>query len=255
VDTAVISDALKAQIDGRTVLAGVFTTYTFDPEFFELDVIPLLLDESVPYSSDDRVKQFQVREHLREAGLPLEVFYDLPVNRDGLERSPAMDYLCHGVNYGNAAFHGKLVLLLLHDEAEQQDCLLVGLGSNNLSRSGWWDNIECQHWETVWNGEVFRGFRDRLVDDINFLKDRRPGFAGRGPSALDRIAEFLEDCRASLDAEPVHYYCLSHVEYRTHFTAFLRSQKQPVARYHNWNLEIISPFFADDETNTEHTTF
>ena len=111
-DRAVVSDQFKTQIDGRKVLAAVFTTYTFEPEFFELDVIPLLLSEDIPFSSDERVKEFQVREALRDADIPIEVFYDLPVFRQSGERSPRMEYLCHGVHRGNSAFHAKVILLL-----------------------------------------------------------------------------------------------------------------------------------------------
>jgi hypothetical protein len=254
-ETAVISDALADQIGVRRVVAGVFTTYTFEPEFFELDVVPLLLGEGVPYSSDERVKEFQVRERLRETGVALEVFYDLPVNRDRLDRSPAMEYLCHGVVHAGGAFHGKLILLLLHDEELDQECLLVGAGSCNLSRSGWWHNVECLHFETVWPGEVFRGFRDRLEEDVEFLRQCRPSFTDVNQSALDRVGNFLDSCRASQVAEPVHYYGISQIDFRKPFPDFLRAKKRPLARYQNWQLEIISPFFADDPTNKEHEAF
>ena len=59
-DAAVISDRLKELLDNCEVKAAVFTTYTFEPEFFELEVIPLLLPGNTPFSSDSRVKQFQV---------------------------------------------------------------------------------------------------------------------------------------------------------------------------------------------------
>ena len=80
-DSAVISDRLKELIDGREVKAATFTTYTFEPEFFELEVIPLLLPGDIPFSSDSRVKEFQVREALRDTKLNLDVFYDLQIFR------------------------------------------------------------------------------------------------------------------------------------------------------------------------------
>jgi len=80
-DKYVISEQLSSQINNRKVLAGVFTTFTFETDFFELDVIPILLGSGIPFSSDDRLKTFQVREALRESGIELDVFYDLPVFR------------------------------------------------------------------------------------------------------------------------------------------------------------------------------
>ena len=66
-EAAVVSDYVKVLLDECEVEAGVFTTYTFDPEFFELEVIPLLLSGNTPFSSDSRVKQFQVREKPRHS--------------------------------------------------------------------------------------------------------------------------------------------------------------------------------------------
>ena len=101
--TEVISNHLSELLDNRDVLAAVFTTFTFEPEFFELEVIPLLLSGDLEFSSDERVKQFQVREALRLAELPIEVFYDLNLARQEASASPAMQYLCHGVSHGNSA--------------------------------------------------------------------------------------------------------------------------------------------------------
>ncbi len=112
-ENAVVSERLLEMIKGRLVKAALFTTYTFEPEFFELDVIPLLLKQDTAYSADERVKQFMVRENLREAGLPIDVFYDLPMFRESGNNSPQMEYLCHGVNLGNCAFHGKVIMILL----------------------------------------------------------------------------------------------------------------------------------------------
>ena len=78
-DRAVITERFLELVAGRKVLAAVFTTYTFEPNFFELEVIPLLLKQDMPYSTDDRVKRFMVRENLRETNVPIDVFYDLPV--------------------------------------------------------------------------------------------------------------------------------------------------------------------------------
>ena len=140
----VISDQLSHLLDNQRVISSVFTTYNFEPDFFELDVIPLLLGRQIPFSSDERVKTFQVREVLRESMLELEVFYDLPTFRQSAERSPEIEYYCHGVNRGNNAFHAKSIYILVMDKTSKKKRLLVAAGSNNLSRAGWWENIEVQ---------------------------------------------------------------------------------------------------------------
>ena len=249
-DSREISYHLTTLISGQMVSAGIFASYNFEPDFFELDVIPLLLKPGIPLSSDDRVKTFQVREALRESGLELEVFYDLPVFRQSAERSPQMEYLCHGVNQGNNAFHAKSIYLLLAESATKPQRLLVAAGSNNLTRAGWWENIEVQHWEKVISGETQRAFLNRLREDINWLIEKR---GLEADSALERTRDFLASCRSANDANSVYYYGPGN---QRDVFSFLRNVRgESLDNYQNWSLEIISPFFADDPKNELHLKF
>lgn len=207
------------------------------------------------YSTDDRVKRFMVRENLREAGLPIDVFYDLPMFRMSGDCSPEMEYLCNGVNLGNRAFHGKVSMILLKDSETEEESLLLGAGSNNLTRAGWWDNIECQHWEEVRSRAVPRRLVNILQEEIDLLNGYWAISAGDKEAAIDRIGEFVSSCKGGNSAAPVYYYGLSFPENRRSFTDFLRLKPSPLANYSNWSLEIISPFFADDDKNVEHQTF
>lgn len=254
-EKAVITERFLELIAGREVQAALFTTYTFEPDFFELEVIPLLLNQDMAYSTDDRVKRFMVRENLREADLPIDVFYDLPMFRMSGDCSPEMEYLCNGVNLGNRAFHGKVSMVLLKDRETEEEALLLGAGSNNLTRTGWWDNIECQHWEEVRSGEVPRRLVNILQEEIDFLNGHWAITTGDKEAAIDRIEEFISTCRGSNSAAPVYYYGLSFPEKRRSFADFFRRKPSPLANYSNWTLEIISPFFADDVSNVEHETF
>ena len=254
-DKLVITEGFLELIAGREVQAALFTTYTFEPDFFELEVIPLLLNQDMAYSTDDRVKRFMVRENLREADLPIDIFYDLPMFRMSGDCSPEMEYLCNGVNLGNRAFHGKVSMILLKDRETGEEALLLGAGSNNLTRAGWWDNIECQHWEEVRSGAVPRKLVNILQEEIDFLNGYRAITAGDKEAAIDRIEEFVSTCRGSNSAAPVYYYGLSFPEKRRSFTDFIRRNPSPLINYSNWTLEIISPFFADDAENVEHETF
>lgn len=252
--TEVISNHLTELLDKKEVFAAVFTTYTFEPEFFELEVIPFLLSGEIEFSSDERVKQFQVREALREADLPLEVFYDLNLSRQEANTSPAMQYLCHGVSHGNSAFHAKLNLILTYDQDEGHECLLVGAGSNNLSRAGWWCNIECQHWEVVSPRGMPRRFLNRLQEDVAYLQRQQHLQPEPETDALLRIGDYLSACRESNNADPISYYGLSPDRDRN-FPRFLSRQANQRWSYRNWTLEIISPFFAEDAKNKEHKFF
>lgn len=254
-DKAVISERLLELIADREVLAALFTTYTFEPEFFELEVIPLLLDPRSPYSTDERVKRIMVRENLRETGLPIDIFYDLNMFRRSGDTSPEMEYLCHGVNMGNGEFHGKVTMILLKDRDTGLMSMLVAAGSNNLTRAGWWDNIECQHWEEVKSGEVSRKFINVLGEDVDFLLARRTQNLTDQDSAIHRIQSFLASCKGSNSADSVFYFGLSFPENRRNFTSFLANDPSPLTQYSNWHLEIISPFFADDVENREHEIF
>ncbi|WP_303288842.1 phospholipase D-like domain-containing protein [Marinobacter sp. SS8-8] len=247
-DNAQISQYLEERLGGRPVKAAVFATYTFDPAFFELEVVPLLLPENSSFSIDERVKQFQVRESLREAELPVDVFYDQNIFRIQGESSPGMEYGCHGVSEGNRAFHPKLSLLLVGNGAEESDSLLISAGSNNLTKAGWWDNIECQHWEEIGQRDGQGEFLQALKRDLDYLQGKQILQSGNG--AVAKIQRFLASCVGDPEAPPVHYFGLSSTKRILDFLSEEISQlKEPV------ELEIISPFFADDSRNNLHEAF
>src|SRR5690606_12614448 len=75
-------------IGGRRIRAGVVTSYTFDPAFFELHVLPLLFDQ--PFSQVEKVRRIQLADALRSVD-HLAVYYD----RGGLSQDAApaqLDY-------------------------------------------------------------------------------------------------------------------------------------------------------------------
>jgi len=243
-----MSEQLSSQINNRKVLAGVFTTFTFEPDFFELDLIPLLLGGGIPYSSDDRLKTFQVREALRESGLELEVFYDLPVFRQSAQTSPSMEYLCHGVKHNGGVFHAKNIYLLVQDGETRN--LLLAAGSNNLSRSGWWENIEVQHWVEV-NELQSPIFIQQLLTEVEYLLTRRSSLSKQ--SALEKIKTYLSGLKGNITELPMYYFGLSN---GNRFYAFLNEVKaETLAKNNHWKLEIISPFFAENSENELHMHF
>ncbi|MBO9484525.1 hypothetical protein [Salinisphaera sp. G21_0] len=245
-DKSSITNELTDRLINKTVIAGLFTTYNFEPEFFELDIISELMSPAIPWSTDERVKLFQVREALRKSAIKLDVFYDLPIFRQSADRSPQMEYLCHGVHMGNAAFHAKNIYLLVADNDSGQHTLLMASGSNNITRAGWWHNVEVQHWETIISGEVQRAFLNRIKEDIAWLKGKlsTPDSAG-----LTLIEDFLSHCRGSNSAQEVDYFSLADLRLKR----FLRKRSGKLLEQGNdWSLEIISPYFPENHNSDLH---
>lgn len=267
-DNAIISGKLTELLKNRKVKAAVFTTYTLEFDFFELEVIPLLLNNDTVYSTDGRVKRVQIHLELQkvktQTSIPLEVFYDEKLFRNSVlvnaeQQSPRMEYLCHGI-LGNSAFHAKVAFILVYDEDWESDCLLVGAGSNNLSYAGWWENIECQHWEEVWGGRwgIHRNsppaFLGQLREDIKYLQEKRWGELDEKSDALGKISDFLNDeCKEQRrKGKKFAYYGLNP---KDRFQPFLKKSIKDLLPNQSWNLEIVSPFFAEDTKNKEHEFF
>jgi len=251
VDKYVISEKLTEQINRGEVQACVFTSYCFDPDFFEIDVIPNLLRTSISYSSDERVKKYQVAEALRVSGLDVEVFFDQPMFSP--DTGPSMQYLFHGVNLLPNIFHAKNIYLLVNDSSSgtrggSQQRLLVAAGSNNLTRSGWWENIETQHWEEVTQTGSDGTFVKQLLEDLEWLKDRRNLQAGDG--AIEKLISFLRNCEMKELTAPPLYFGLRQKKYFEFIKKHL-----PTSVSSKWNLEIISPFFVNDSLSLLHEKF
>lgn len=280
-DTAVISGKLSELLKNRKVKAAVFTTYTFNLSFFELEVIPLLLNlnSDTLYSTDEGRRRQVGRELQKEKTqtlLPLEVFYDVKQFRKQdhryQQKSPRMEYLCHGVDLRNRAFHAKVAFILVCDKEWESDCLLVGAGSNNLSYAGWWENIECQHWAEVWpedkNGYWDESwyppstFLDQLRNDMESLLTLRKQHAlqpDEKDDALGEISDFLNKCseQEQYETEFAYYELNSNDLFHDRFLSFLKKSVNELFpdKYQSWKLEIISPFFAKDPGNTKHRFF
>ena len=247
-DSYTISDELLTKISGQKVTAAVFTTYTFEPDFFEIDVVPLLLDQEQSFSTDERIKTLQVRESLRESGLEIDVFYDLNVGRQNIEHSPAMEYLCHGVNIGGSAFHAKNTYLLVEDP-EGNHHLLMCAGSNNLSRSGWWENIEVAHWIVISSDSDSSVIAD-VISDVEWLISHT---STTGSTALTSIQRYLAQANITKsDGFPIYMGMQRQSSVFDFFEQHLRTEFLIGDVCH---LEIISPFFADSPDNRLHDEF
>ena len=251
VPTAVLSQAIQDAIGGRRVRVGLFTTYSFDPGFFELNALPLLFDQS--FSQVDKVRRIQLEDALRDVE-ELAVYYDRrALAQDG---EPAqLDYRRIDVSRSTGVFHPKLVLLLLEegpdpkeDEAGTVESLLVGIQSANLTRAGWWENVECAHFEEILSLSVSGEripFRSDLLSLL--LQLRRSAPDDEEHVALDRIVGFLKrrtQRRAYSHARSqgawfTRIFCGQDGQDLSGWLASLHLDRK------DWNLEIVSPYFDE----------
>jgi len=258
IEYSVISDHWSQLIGERGVTHAIFTTFNFEPAFFDLEVVPLLLPGGSGFSPDDRIKTMQVREQLREANIVIDVFYD-PHPFWGSEEAPQLEYTHVAVDLVNRAFHPKLVFLLL--EQDDRVSLVVGAGSNNLSKMGWWDNIECLHTVEFHHGQsIPEHLHTSIGSALSYLADKRRGSASDAQSAVQAVQAFWADQPVNYakvvgtDTGPSFFFNAPNLMDGSEksFPAFIRAATDN-SRLNK--IEIVSPFFADNPENKLHLQF
>lgn len=244
---SVLSERLTETIAGRRVRAAVFTTFTFDPGFFELHVLPCLFDR--PFSQVEKIKRVQLDDALRS--VDVAVYYDrTALSQDA---TPAqLDFRRLDVRRSTGVFHPKVVLVLVEDPSPEENqntdrtttSLIVGTLSANLTRAGWWENVETGHFEEI---------QDRTDDPSRcpFRKDllalmrqvRRAAVENEEHRALDLVHDFVTE---RMNREEMYHHSSRGGYYtrlfvgQTDLPSWL--EELNLSR-HDWNLEIVSPFF------------
>ncbi len=187
----------------------------------------------------------------------LAVYYDRrALAQDG---EPAqLDYRRLDVSRSTGYFHPKVILLLVdeHHEAggEASDAepprqaLVTGIMSANLTRAGWWENVECAHIEEVKDRDSEDDrctFRPDLLSLVQRLQQSASD--GDDQSALDKIKAFLSPRPERISFE-------KNQSGGTHHTRIFGAQSQTTLS--DWlrqldfdsealNLEVISPYFDE----------
>lgn len=193
IPSKVLSEAVADAIAGRRLIAAVFLTYELDPGFFEQEILPVLLD--LPRGPTRNLKLMALEDALARPERHVAVYYD----RNGLRESdsgPAhLDIRRIPIFLKTGIFHPKNVLALVESmpepgsDAAPEQALIVVASSANLTRSGWWQNVEVSHIE-----EISAGGRTRLsagLDDlIKWLL--RQGPKDTDHTSLKMIRKFLE---------------------------------------------------------------
>ncbi len=256
--TRVLSEAFSEKIGGRKVLAALFTTYTFDPAFFELEVLPVLFEGRINggFSPVEKMRRVQLEECLRE-GAEIDVFYD----RSGLvanAQSASLDFRRIDVSRTSGVFHPKLVLVLVEnppaENGRKTRSLIAASLSANLTRSGWWENLETGHIEAI--GEADKNnwrctFRQDLLDVLEVVG--RASRSVHDSGALLEIQRFLEEDAPQQGIKNAHtkgrYYTRLYAGTKP-LPEWLRDRQ---LHRRPWNLEIVSPFFDAHQANALKT--
>lgn len=242
----VLSESLIGAIAGRRVTAAVFTTFEFEPDFFELHVLPCLFSDSA-WSHMPNVKRFQVGEALQRLD-HVAVFYD----HRGLKPSAGaarLDYDRIALARPRGVFHSKNILLLVEDPPTDKSeagptSLVLMTASANLTRNGWHENVEVAHVLEIASGEAIAVRRDMLGKRglLSVLKEASP--YGEPPRAITAVRDFL---RGKTENAP---YLKHHRRLRPR----LYVGREPLSQFlceagriepNTFYMEIISPFFEN----------
>lgn len=188
-DTRVLSDTIEDAIGGRRVKTALFLTYQFDPGFFETQVLRLLFSRG--FSEKENIRRVQIDEELRKID-HLAVFYDRrELKTEG--GSARLDYKRIGVGREWGVFHPKNVILIVEKETEgeKQESLILVTTSANLTKSGWWENVEVAHVMEI-KDEAIVGLREDFLGRnglINLLRNEDK--TGDANEILDTIRAFF----------------------------------------------------------------
>ncbi len=71
---AVLSETFQARLRNRRVLSAIFTTFRFEPGFFETEILPVFFD--VPLSHATPIKLMQIDELVTSLKGSIAVYYD-----------------------------------------------------------------------------------------------------------------------------------------------------------------------------------
>ena len=242
----VLSEHFQAVMKGRTLKSGVFLTFRFDPGFFEQEILPAFLDVSLSHEPAMRVVQLD--DAIRERVDHLAVYYD-PRGLEAGSTSAKLEASRIPVSWPTGFFHPKNVLLLVEDAesneaGEREQRLLVATLSANLTRAGWWENVEVCHVE-----ELRHDQKSSLRADVLKLLSRVKGASppGEDHAAMEAIRRFVlrVDERLHKTAEGVLHprLYMGMVDDSTRREAVADFLGRFLRRDLKLNLEVISPYF------------
>jgi hypothetical protein len=241
----VLSDAFQEAVADRRIGAAIFLTFRFNPGFFEQEILPVFFD--IPMSHAPQVRVLHLEQELRESG-PIAVYYDRWALEAGAGAART-DFQRIGVSHRTGYFHPKNVLLLVEDKNATEDgstprqALIVASLSANLTRAGWWENVEVAHLEEV-SLEEPCSYREDLLDLFALL--RRVSPEGTEHTALQEIHSFV--LRLDSEQRRLTEGTLAPRMFTGDRDLVDFLEELAGNRLRGRMLEVISPYFDDRES-------
>ncbi|MEZ4942838.1 MAG: hypothetical protein R3D58_18350 [Saprospiraceae bacterium] len=240
-DQHLLKIRLREALEGRRVLAAVFSTFNFEPVFFENYVLPILTPEPGRFQDSAIANQLVWREQMRRGLMPeVTVYCDFHAKNNA--EAPALGYEVRCLRLpeaGNAIcnFHPKHIFLLL-----EPDTLLLVTGSGNLTPAGWCQNVEVFHIQKIERPFGQRPFTQRT----NFLQRQFESL-----SALLQLP--LSKAEQQINGQVLRYFSddtLTRAIQSEYFTSVEESfpdflQRTVFQGNKIERAEIISPYFSN----------
>lgn len=239
-----VTEAFRRAINERPVLHAFFTTFTFEPDFFELEVLPLLLDESA-LSSNETIRYAQLQDLMRDHHDRFAVAYDYDMFSQDMAGRLEIEYRPERLAGG--CHHAKLAVLEVENGENAPTSLILCAGSFNLTKAGWWENIEVGHWYELRPDHAPDNIITPLLTALSYYARSRPS------PVLTALSSRLSQFERTDDDSQVAFYFSYNQSGKKHqpFDQFLLANI-PQGKT---DIEIISPYFAEDGHNAAMTDF
>ena len=170
-NTQLLKATLSEALESCTVKAALFTSFNFEPRFFENYVLPLLLPKET-FGQNELFNNIRWRWLYAQKKVPPVVVYTDQYAKSAAD-APMLDYKVHSISMpgkgeARGAFHPKISLVLAQKDGAER--LIVLCGSGNLTQGGWCKNVEAFSAFTLVPGSYFpRLLRDNLVQLLEQL--------------------------------------------------------------------------------------
>ncbi len=175
--TQLLKGALSKALEGCIVQAALFTSFNFEPRFFENYVMPLLVP-SESFGQDELFNNIRWRWLYAQNKVPNVAVYVDQYAKSGAD-APLLHYTVHSISMpgkgqARGAFHPKVSLILA--TYEKEDRLILLCGSGNLTEGGWCKNAEAFTMLTLIPNVYFpRNLREEVVNFLDQAADLRKG--------------------------------------------------------------------------------
>jgi hypothetical protein len=187
-DPRVLADAVLESMKGDRLVAAVFLSFQFAPEYFEDSILAPLC--GVENRGSPAIRRLLLEERLRELEQVLVLYDHAGLEPDGPLRQ---EVRAVPVAWSRGVVHAKHALLLVErkgDTGAPRTALILLTTSANMTRTGWGQNVEIADIERLEAGAT-TSLRGDLLGLVGSL--RRLIGADEQYSSLERIGTFIRD--------------------------------------------------------------